>query len=549
MQLDAVKSKMPFLRPHIGSITLSALIALYLVLVLNSTFWSKVHTYLGAYSASVFALYLAVSMLFMAATVLFSAKYLTKPVFIFFILSAAVSSWFTDTFGVVVDSDMIRNAMETTPAEANNLITRGFVLHVLLYGLLPVMLILWVRIAHRPILQKLLWNTGVVVACLAMFAAAAFAYSKPLVAAIRQHKDVVKSLNPVTPIVGTVKYFMQAGAEARLVVKPLGQDAKVMPPSGGSNRPRVTIIVAGETARAANFSLGGYKRNTNPELAKEDIVYFPNATSCGTATATSIPCMFSALTRANYSHGKARENETLVDVLSHAGIDVAWWDNNTGSKGVADRIRYIDMANSTDSRFCAQGECQDGLFFDKLDTWLDAVTKDSVLVLHQLGSHGPSYYRRYPDDFRRFQPDCRTAELGNCTDEEIVNAYDNTILYTDHVLATIIGKLKARSGRMATGMIYVSDHGESLGEDGLYLHGAPYMLAPNVQTHVPLLVWTDSDFATSMSLDKSCLVGIAAEPRSHDNLFHSVLGMMNVTTAVYDQSLDLFSGCKSRKIL
>ncbi|TCL69835.1 phosphoethanolamine--lipid A transferase [Rhizobium sp. BK251] len=547
LQLDAPISREWTFRPRIGSETLSALVALYLVLILNATFWSKVHNYLGAYPVMVFALYAAIFTLFVALMLLFSAKYLTKPAFIFFILSAAVASWFTDTFGVYIDRDMIRNAVETTPAEAGHLITRGFVLHMLLYGLVPVLLILWVRIVHKPILQKLLYNTVLFVCCLGVFGATGYTYSRIVVATIRQHRDVVRTLNPVTPIIETTKYFLQASAEANIVVQPLGEDAKVASPVGGTHKPRVAIIVAGETARAANFSLGGYKRVTNPELASQDIVYFPNATSCGTATGTSLPCMFSNLTRRGYTHSKARENETLLDVLAHAGIDVEWWDNNTGSKGIADRVRYVDMANSTDPRFCAEGECQDGLFLDKLDKWLDGINKDSVLVLHQLGSHGPSYYRRYPDEFRRFTPDCRTSELGNCHDEEIVNAYDNSILYTDHVLATIITKLKARSDHLATGMIYVSDHGESLGENGLYLHGTPYVLAPTVQTHVPLLVWTDPGFAASMWLDKACLASTAAEPRSHDNLFHSVLSMMNVTTSVYDHNLDLFAECKSGK--
>lgn len=530
-------------RPRIGSVALSVLVSLYLVIFANATFWAKVTTHLAPHPDAIAALYIAITMLFIAVITTFSAKYIIKPFLIFLVIAASLAAWFTDTFGVIVDSDMIRNAMETTPAEAQHLITAGFIVHFLLFGLVPVLLIAWVRVVHRTILQKLLWNSVTVFACLAVFSLSAVGFSKEYTTAIRQHRDIVKSLNPVTPIVSAAKYFLQAGAEAKLVVQPLGLDAKILPALGGLHKPRVTIIVAGETARAMNFSLGGYQRDTNPELAKQDVVYFPNTTSCGTATAASIPCMFSQFTRATYTHSKGLANEGLLDVLAHAGVDVAWFDNNTGSKGAAARVKYVDLAKSVDPRYCKDGECQDGIFLDKLDEWLDGVKQDSVLVLHQMGSHGPAYYLRYPDAFRKFEPECQTAELGNCNDAEILNAYDNSILYTDHFLSVVIDKLKRRSEKFAAGLIYMSDHGESLGENGLYLHGAPYMLAPDEQTHVPFLVWLDADFSTSMGLQKDCLAQSTARPTSHDNLFPSVLSMMNVATSVYDAKLDVFSGC------
>ncbi|OJF89633.1 sulfatase [Rhizobium sp. 58] len=532
-------------RPEIGSICIIICVALFLIFLTNRTFWSKIHSYLADYPAAIVALYVGMAALFVAALTIFSVKYIIKPFLILMIFAAAIGSWFADQFGVVIDSDMVRNAVQTTPAEAQHLLTPGLVLHMLLFAFVPIAFLLWVRIKHRPIIEKTTRNLGVIAVCLIVFAGVFFSYSKAYTTAIRQHKDIVKSLNPVTAIAGSAKFLMQTGAETSIVVNPLGRDAKIQVAADGATKPRVTIIVAGETARAQNFSLGSYTRATNPELAKQDIVYFPHTTSCGTATATSIPCMFSIFTRSTYSHRKGLENETLLDVLAHAGADVAWWDNNTGSKGVADRVQYIDLVKTQDGRFCAMGECQDGIFFDRLDAWLDNVKKDSVLVLHTMGSHGPTYYQRYPGEFRRFTPDCQTAELANCKDEEIVNAYDNTILYTDHVLSTVIEKLKARSGKLETAMVYMSDHGESLGENGLYLHGTPYMLAPEFQTHVPFLVWLDPAFSRSMGLDRACLTGTASEERSHDNLFHSVISMMNIKTDIYDPKLDIFATCRN----
>lgn len=541
------KTNRSFYRPEISSIALSAMVAVFLALGTNGTFWTKVHTNLGAHPGAVAMLYVAMIALFVAATTTFSVKYLAKPFFIVLILTAAIASWFTDRFGVVVDSDMIRNAYQTTPAEAQHLITPAFALHLLLFAIIPICLVVWVKIVHRPIVQKIMWNSAVIFPCLAVFAFAGYSYSAVFTAAIRQHKDIVKTLNPITPLAGTIKFLMETGAEAQIVVQPVGRDAKIIPPVDGSAKPRVTIIVAGETARAQNFSLGGYGRETNPALSKQDIIYFKDTSSCGTATATSLPCMFSKFTRSDYSHAKGLENETLLDVLQTAGAEVEWWDNSTGSKGVADRVKFVNFAASTDARYCKMNECQDGVFLDKLDTWLSGIKKDSVLVLHQMGSHGPAYFLRYPDAFKRFTPECRTAELGNCKDSEIVNAYDNTILYTDFILSSVIDKLKANSTRLQGGLIYMSDHGESLGENGLYLHGAPYMLAPDFQTKVPFVLWMDSEFQRSMGVEKACLLQQAGSPHSHDNLFHSVLSMMNVATSVYDPSLDIFADCKAGK--
>ncbi|XUY28511.1 phosphoethanolamine transferase [Agrobacterium sp. rho-8.1] len=534
-------------RPAVGSVTLGLVTALYVLAFTNHTFWAKAHTYLAPYPVAIFGLYVALGAAFSAVFILFTAKYVTKPIFGFLIIVAAVSSWFMDRFGAVIDSDMVRNAFETTHAEANNLMTPGFALHLVIFAGIPIAILCVIKIEHRPFFSKLLWNTLAIIACLSVTIAIAAANSKTFTTAVRQHKDLVKSLNPLTPISSTIHYVMQADQEAKLTVSPTGQDAKIMPALAGVHKPRITVIVAGETARAVNFSLNGYGRETNPKLKAQNVVYFPNTVSCGTATAISLPCMFSRFTRSEYSHSKALSNENLVDVLVHAGVDTRWWDNDTGSKNVADRIPYFDLSATQDPKFCPTGECRDDIFLDRLDSWLDGVTKDSVIVLHQLGSHGPTYHLRYTDEYRKFTPDCQTAELGNCQDSEIVNAYDNTILYTDHFLSAIIDKLKTRSNKLATSMIYASDHGESLGENGIYLHGAPYILAPAEQTHVPFVVWVDNDFAKSMGLDSACLSKDAqAGGRSHDNFFHSILGMMNISTSVYDRSLDVFSNCTRR---
>lgn len=530
-------------RPRIGSVTLCLLTSAYIILVTNFTFWTRAHGYLGNDPLAFVAFVIGVCALIVTVMTIPSAKYVVKPALIFFVLVSSVASWFTDQFGTIIDGDMIRNAAVTTGAEAGHLITTRFVIHVLLTGIVPSLLIVWVKVLHRPFLQKLGYNLAVIAPCLAIFVVAGLGFSRTYAAVGRKHPDIVLTINPFVPIISTIKYVVSTERDRNVVAEPLGTDAHRLLPG---QKPRVTIIVAGETARAQDFSLGGYGRDTNPELKKQDIVYFPNTTSCGTATATSIPCMFSIYPRSAYSHRKALETENLLDVLGYAKVNVTWLDNDTGAYGVADRVPYTFLPKTADPRFCTNGECLDAILLDKLDDYLANAKQDSVLVLHQLGSHGPAYYQRYPEDFRRFVPDCRAAEFGSCRPEEIVNAYDNSILYTDHIISEVIDKLKAHQASLSGAMIYISDHGESLGENGLYLHGAPYVIAPAQQTHVPFLVWLADDLKTSAGFDMTCLASKAGASYSHDNIFHSVLGLMDIGTKVYDPSLDIFAGCRKK---
>ncbi len=530
-------------RPKIGSVTLSVLTAMYVLAVANHTFWTRAVDYLSSTPFAFAAFVVGISTLTIAALTTFSVKYVTKPALIFFLMVAVVSSWFTDRFGVIIDKEMIRNAAVTTQAESAHLITPSFLLYILLAGVLPSLFIAWVRVVHKPFLKKFVWNMAVIVPCLAITIAAGLGFSQTYASVGRLHKDLMLTFNPFVPIGSAARFAFASEDDRYIVRRPLGTDAHQRTASA-NGKPRVTIIVAGETGRAQNFSLGGYPRETNPEMKARGVVYFKNATSCGTSTAVSLPCMYSVYTRQDYTHRKGLETDNLTDILGHAKIDVEWWDNDTGSYGVANRIPYRFLPDAADPRFCTDGECLDTVLLDKLGDWLSNVKSDSVLVLHQLGSHGPAYYRRYPDDFRRFTPDCRTPEFGACKPEEIVNAYDNTILFTDHVVAKVIDNLKMHQDKISASMLYVSDHGESLGENGLYLHGAPYIIAPAEQTRAPIIVWLSPDFSAASGIDTACLSASASNPVSHDNFFHSVLGLMDVETSVYDATLDLFSGCR-----
>ncbi len=535
-------------RPTIGGRTLALATTLYLLLACNATFWAHAHAAFGGTTLAFVSFALGIGLLLLAVLVFASVDWILKPVAILLVLISGVSSYFNDTFGTVIDRAMIESAVTTTGPEAGHLITPSFVTHVLLFAVLPALAILLVRLKPERFLHRALRNVAVILPALLLTAGLAAANFASIAYVVRQHKDVMKLLNPTAPISAAVRYGLSTVADSNLVVAPFGTDARAGDRLKTADKPVVVVVVAGETARAMNFSLNGYGRDTNPELEALGVVNFTNTTSCGTATAVSLPCMFSGFRREDYSERKARSRQNLTDVLTHAGVSVSWWDNNTGSKGIANLIDYARLNDRQNSPLCKDGECLDGIFLDGLDRKLATIKTDTVIVLHQLGSHGPGYYQRYPDAFRRFTPDCRTDELMNCSKEEIVNAYDNTILYTDHVLASVAKLLAKHEGQVSGAMIYMSDHGESLGENGVYLHGAPYAIAPREQTHVPFIAWFSPSYQKVMGLDQACLLPYANAEMSHDNLFHTVLGMMNVQTDVYNRDLDAFAPCMAKSV-
>jgi lipid A ethanolaminephosphotransferase len=309
-------------------------------------------------------------------------------------------------------------------------------------------------------------------------------------------------------------------------------------------KPKILLLVVGETARSANFQLNGYGRATNPQLsARKDVLSFTQVASCGTSTAASLPCMFAPQGRTDFSDKLYEEG--LLDVLQRAGLAVLWIDNQSGCKGACARVPTVSTTNAKDPAYCSGDECMDAIMVSRLDAEIAKLAperraKGVVVVLHQMGSHGPAYFKRSPPAQKVFQPECQSNTLQDCPRQNIVNAYDNSLVYTDLVLNQAIAWLQSRADTARGALLYVSDHGESLGENNLYLHGLPYAIAPDFQKHVPWIAWNSPDFG----IDQTCLRQRRDTPISHDNLFHTVLGMMQVQTAVYDKNLDAYASCR-----
>ncbi len=529
-------------RPELSAPALSMVVGAVLLAGYNATWWGKGQDLFDGAPLTFAVFVTVVYALMIAFFALFSWRHVVRPAMALLLIGTAVTSYYTDTLGVMIDRDMIQNAATTTFTEGRHLLTPRFLLHLALFGLLPAGLLFFVRVRRLGWGATLGLPLAMFVGGLAVGLGGLLTDYSAYSSLLRERKDFMAASQPGAPLVGVVNYAKMMLRTKDIVVAPVGRDAVRTRAGVPGRKPVLTIIVAGETARAQNFSLNGYGVETNPELAARDIVNFTDVQSCGTATATSLPCMFSIFGRPDFSFSNGVSNETLLDVLAHAGFAVEWWDNNTGSKAVAARVPTRSFANTDDAQFCGAGECTDGIFLEALADYLPTVTQDTVLVFHQIGSHGPTYHLRYPPEFARFQPACETAELGDCTREQIVNAYDNTILYTDHVLAETIDMLAGQTG-LATSMVYVSDHGESLGENGLYLHGSPWFMAPAEQTQVPMVLWMSDTFEAQEGIDPVCVAKESGAALSHDNLFHSVLGMLGVATQAREPELDIFADC------
>ncbi|MDX1802679.1 MAG: phosphoethanolamine--lipid A transferase [Alcanivorax sp.] len=528
----------------LSPLLLAALTALFLLMFANVSLWRGTLHGLGHDLPGLVVLAIALFLLLTGLIHLLLWRWTAKPVVIFLLLVAAPLAYFMDTYGTYIDTGMVRNAVETDTREVLGLMSWQLLAYFALIGVIPSLLVAWLPLKvsswPRMALAKLL----VFPACLLLSVGLIWSDYQQLSSFGRNNRPLRYLINPVMPLYYTYRYFREQQL-ANMPMQPLGRDARKGPRLDGAKQGTLVVMVVGETARAADFSLNGYQRDTNPQLARRDVINYPQASSCGTETAVSLPCMFSVYDRDNYDHQKAVHTENLLDVLKHAGITVAWRDNNSGDKGVADRVDYQELWDQKVPGICNGDRCFDDILLHNLQAYLDKhVGQDVFLVLHQEGSHGPSYYLRYPQEFARFKPECKTKKLDQCSHQEIINAYDNTILYTDHVLARVIDLLKQNQSQFNTAMLYMSDHGESTGEGGMYLHGMPYMIAPQTQKHIPYILWLSPAYRQAMSVNESCLRQRSDQPVSQDNLFSTVLGMFDIQTTVYRQNMDFIQPCR-----
>lgn len=472
-----------------------------------------------------------------------------KPVLTALFLISAGVAYFMSQYGVMIDAGMFRNFAETNATEVRDLLSLKLFVYLLFLGVLPSWLLWKLPVEYRRWHRELLSKVVVCAASVAVIGGVALVNYQGLSSLFRNHHELRLMLVPSNYIGASAGYLREQVVSARQPFIKIGEDAQRNPALQNRSRKSLTVLVVGESARAENFGILGYQRDTTPKLDKEaGLIAFTDVHSCGTETAVSVPCMFSNMSRQDYDASKAKNQEGLLDVLKRAGIDVIWRDNQSGCKGTCDRVTLQNVSNLKDPALCANSECRDEILLQGLQSFIDHLDKDTVLVLHQMGSHGPEYFKRYPKEYEHFTPVCESNALNNCSRESIVNGYDNTLVYTDHVLSSLIDVLRSNQEKVDTAMLYLSDHGESLGEYNLFLHGTPYMLAPEQQKHVAMLAWFSDSYQKSYSVDTHCLQLSRDKPLSQDNLFHSMLGLLEVQSKVYQHDLDLFAGCRGAVI-
>lgn len=545
-------------RPSLQSpLTLAWLTALWLAALCNWPLWQRMAALpeLGNARGWLFiALFIGmVTGLFGALLSLLAWRALVKPVLAICLLSAAALAHFIGSYGIVVDPTMVTNIVQTDTREAADLLSLRLAASLALLAGVPIVWLWRRRIDAVRWPRRLALNLASFVAGIALMVAFALIGFADLASTMRNHKSLRYMISPVNAYYSAITVAVRASAAPKGPPEVVAADAKLAARPDGA-KPPLVLLVVGETARAANFSLNGYARPTNPELAKLPVASFRKVTSCGTSTAASLPCMFSHLGRDKFGDLKGRQ-ETLLDALQRAGLAVLWLDNQSGCKGVCDRVPNSSTvalppgASPLPAGLCDGEECLDAALLHGLDRRLAAleparVAKGVVLVMHQMGSHGPAYFKRSPPDRKPFEPECRSNALQQCARAEVVNGYDNSIAYTDHILAGAIGWLKAQERRFDTTLLYISDHGESLGENNLYLHGMPYGFAPREQIEVPLIVWIGAQDGRGPVAQ--CLSTRLDEPLSHDHLFHTMLGLAGVETSVYRRELDFVAPCRTR---
>lgn len=510
----------------------------FTLLAYNSIFFKRFYAVTPTFTFAFFWTVCVVILLNMCCTILLF-KYTSKFWVIALCFINTIIFYFMSVYHIEIDKIMLLNALETDANEAGELFSMTILWYLLFLFVIPTVLVTKTRIVYASLGKEILRRFLTLLVSFLIVAGLVFGGYKNTAQFMRNNRPLRYLLVPVNyigAIISVVKILKKASHTE--VVK-IGNDAVLESYWKDKNKKNLLVFVVGETARAANFSLNGYGRKTDEPLFKyqEELLNFRQAISCGTSTAVSLPCMFSKFERRHFNAGESDYTENVLDVAQKAGYKILWRENNSGCKGVCKRVET--------EKPCATGACFDEVLAKGLSEKIKSYDENMLVVLHQMGSHGPTYYLRYPKKDEKFKPICDTERLDKCSQEEIVNVYDNTIYYTAKNLSEIIDEIKPLSDKYNVVLMYASDHGESLGENNIYLHAAPYMIAPDEQTHIPMMVWFDEATAKNLGINRKCMQAKTGTEVSHDNLFHSILGILGVKTQEYNPELDIWKTCRS----
>ncbi len=441
---------------------------------------------------------------------LYISRFIGKLALVVFANVNAVAIYFINTYSIIIDKTMIGNILNTSFDESSSFFSLTLIFYIVLLGIIPSILIIKSKIIKVKFTKFMLHIVLTFVFVLSFI----YINSSNWLWIDKNSKTLGGLAMPWSYVVNTSIFYNDKNKENKQQI--LLPDATIK-----DSEKSIAVLVIGESARSENFSLYGYNKDTNPLLSKLNNVYNYKANSCATYTTAGVKCIL--------EHKESDELfEILPNYLFRNDIEVIWRTTNWGEPNVNIKNYYKrgDLEKLCEGEGCKYDE----VLLSGLNEQILASKKDKILiVLHTSTSHGPTYYKKYPKQFNKFTPVCESVELGKCTQEELINAYDNTIVYTDYILATLIENLKQLK-EYNSSMFYVSDHGESLGENNLYMHGIPVSIAPKEQLEIPFIVWLSDN---SKELKKNNVA-------SQNNIFHSVLDFLAIESPIYDENMSIF---------
>lgn len=454
--------------------------------------------------------------------------------------TAAGGIAFEVLYGTVITSDMIRNALATDAREVSELVGMRLISTGILFALPSWFVALMTPSIVKTQVTLKSFVSATAVSFISLGACLGIIVSQMGTTAtfIRMDKQARSFIVPVSIYYGLARTMMHDASPDKSERKVIDPKPVLAAGAALQTRPLLVVMVAGETARVANWGLAGYERDTTPQLKSRQVAAFNDVTACGTSTDVSLPCMFSRVGRADYDRKKILSEESVLSVIRRAGVDVRWADNQSGCKGACTPEMMEKVTG--DEALCPDGYCYDAALIHNVDAAIVKAKSQprQLLVLHMMGSHGPSYYKRVPEAMKNYGEGCRTENLGSCTPQAVRDSYDDSIAYTDWVLAQMIDGLKAAKD-VDTVLLYVSDHGESLGEKGMWLHGAPYWAGVDEQMKVPMVMWMSEGAYQRFGITPQSLAALATKPATHDNLADTLLGLSEVQSTIYRSDRDL----------
>lgn len=439
------------------------------------------------------------------------SKKIAKILLILFFCTNAMAIYFINTYNIIIDEAMISNILNTKYEEFSSFFSLNLIFYLFFLGIIPSILVIKVQVIKETLCKSLIMLASTLILIIVVVVANA----NNILWIDHNSKQLGGLAMPWSYVVNTPLFYIhQAQRNKKEILLP---NATIK-----DNEKSVVVLVIGESARRQNFSLYGYTRNTNPLLSQIDNLYYFDANSSATYTSAGLKSILDHKPTNNLY-------EILPNYLYRNNVDVIWKTTNWGEPPV-----HIDKyLNKEDLRRISTDKNlnYDQVLLTNLKKDILLSTKNKILiVLHTSTSHGPAYNTKYPLEFEIFSPVCKSVELANCSQQELINAYDNTIVYTDFILSRVIQELKELKNYKSA-MLYISDHGESLGEKNLYMHGLPMSIAPKEQYEIPLIVWVS---------ENSKQLKVNEQPLSQYHIFHSTLNFLNIDSPIYNKRMNIF---------